>query len=90
MIDILISEPFIESLPPNKIWRGSDNQKVHLFSNRTKERYKVRNLDSEICDDSLPIQIEVSNNSIFIMGIPRRRDLKKVKQIIRKKEIKIW
>lgn len=90
MIDLLISEPFIESLPTNKIWRGSDNQKIHLLSNQTKERYKRRNLDSETCDDRLPIQIEVSSNSIFVMGIPRRGDLKKVRQIMRKKGAKIW
>jgi len=90
MIDLLITEPFIESLPTNKIWRGSDNQKIYLISKRAKRRYKNKNLDSKVHNGDLTIQIEISNNSIFIIGIPKRGDLDRLEKILKYKGVKIW
>jgi len=90
MIDLLITEPFIESLPTNKIWRGSDNQKIYLISKQAKRRYKDKNLDSTLHNGDLTIQIEISDNSLFIIGIPKRGDLGRLEKILKDKGVKIW
>ncbi len=90
MVDILISEPFIESLPTNKIWRGSANQEIHLISKEAIKRYKDVDLDTEICKRKKSIQFEVSRDSLFIIGIPRRGDLNKLIEKIKNQGVMIW
>jgi len=90
MVDILISGPFIESLPTNKIWRGSANQEIHLISKKAIKRYKDINLDTIICKGQKSIQFEVSDDFIFIIGIPRRGDLKKIKEKLKNQGVIIW
>ena len=38
-IDLLIDGPFLQEAPNTLQWRGSDNQRVHLLSERARERY---------------------------------------------------
>jgi len=90
MIDILISEPFIEELPTKKIWRGSDNQKLHILSHRCKERYKGIDLDSLCYEGEPSIQVEIFDDSVLIIGIPRRGDLEKLKEYLKYRGVYIW
>ncbi len=78
-IDILISGPFIESLPTKKIWRGSDNQLIHLLSTEAMKLYSANINELEYEEDHRPIQFAFSGGSLFIIGIPRRGDLEKLK-----------
>ena len=88
-IDILISGPFIESLPTNKIWRGSDNQEILLISERSMKKYRNRDLVNESSKKKDSIQFDLSDNTIFIIGIPRRGDLSRLENQLRKKRVKI-
>ncbi len=82
-IDVIITEPFVETEKDELIWRGSDNQKIRLISDKAraiypkninKTKYTVRN-----------IQISNDEGKIFIVGIPARNDLFKISRLLEKK-----
>lgn len=75
LIDILISEPFILEEKNTKLWRGSDNQKIHLTSEKAKEELNENQLNDSLYSDQRPLQIIQNQNSLFIAGIPKREDL---------------
>jgi len=75
LIDILISEPFILEEKNTKLWRGSDNQKIHLTSERAKKELNENQLNDSLYSDQRPLQIIQNQNSLFIAGIPKREDL---------------
>jgi len=77
-IDILISGPFMVNLSGSKIWRGSDNQEIIILSKKTKNKYKDINLNDMLYSENRNIQIEVFNDRILIIGIPKRGDLEKI------------
>ena len=83
-IDILISGPFIESMPTNKIWRGSDNQKVYLLSPAAQKFYPVSIDTLEYQDDQRPIQFGFADETLYLIGIPRRGDIKRLRQYCEK------
>lgn len=89
-IDILISGPYIELLPTNKIWRGSDNQEIKMISERSIKRYSNIDLDSKCSKKKHSLQFDISNNVIFLIGIPRRGDLAYLDKKFLKSGIKIW
>lgn len=82
LIDILISEPFMFEEKNTKLWRGSDNQEIHLTSERAKEELNENQLNDALYSDQRPLQIIQNPNSLFIAGIPKRReDFEKIKKM---------
>ena len=81
LTDILVSEPFILEENNTKLWRGSDNQKIHLTSARAKEELSEIELNESLYSDLRSLQIIQDSNSIFIAGIPKREDLEKIKKM---------
>lgn len=80
-IDMLIDGPYRQELPDTLIWRGSDNQRLHLLSARAQRHawavtapwggeraLGVRMLDSARC---------------LLVGIPRRGDLEELRETLR-------
>jgi anaerobic ribonucleoside-triphosphate reductase activating protein len=85
LIDILITDPFVEGLPTDKIWRGSDNQRLSLLSERARAMYHGRDLDTELRPvDDIPLQIEIFEDFVEVIGIPRRGDVRRIQAAIRK------
>jgi anaerobic ribonucleoside-triphosphate reductase activating protein len=76
--DILIDGRFQNENANTLQWRGSDNQRVHLLSERAH---------AEACDASMPEQRELGlqslgANNYRIVGIPKRGDLARYRQLM--------
>jgi len=79
MLDALIPEPFVESLPLGGAWRGSSNQPLVVLSERARARYGE-------CD-AIPapsparrLQVAVERDRIWYIGIPDRGDMARVEE----------
>lgn len=78
LTDILIDGRYCRDRPTDKLWRGSDNQQAHLLS-RKAQKYRAF-IDAEY-SPSRPLQVEVTaEDSLEIIGIPRRGDLDRLKE----------
>ena len=78
-IDLLITEPFIITETNLKMWRGSDNQKIHVIKSKTN--YDEILLNELTYPSNRELQIVKENNNIFIVGIPKRGDIKKIHEL---------
>ena len=66
LIDVLIDEPYIESLNNNVGLMGSDNQNIRILNPLLKEEYKnLRTIKRSR-------QNFISNNKIISVGIPNK------------------
>jgi len=74
-IDILVTEPFKVNETDKKLWRGSDNQKMHVISSRAKKLFDEYELNQLEYPNERELQIFALSDSIFIAGIPKRSDL---------------
>lgn len=82
-IDVLISEPFQIESSNTKKWCGSDNQKIHLFSDNYEfDEFYLNNKNCYRANRE--IQIELIESKIFLIGIPHRDDIERIKLLIRK------
>lgn len=74
-IDILIDGPFIFDSPNTMQWRGSDNQRVHLLSQRS-QRYREQ--INNPMPNPRPLQIQAMDDSqLRVIGIPLRGDIER-------------
>jgi anaerobic ribonucleoside-triphosphate reductase activating protein len=80
LLDAVIPEPFIESLLPASIWRGSSNQALVPLSDLGHRRFDVY-LNKELVDRDKKIQLAVENGRIWMIGIPARGDMEKVEAL---------
>jgi len=73
-IDILIDGPFAEHLPNTKLWRGSDNQEMHLLTPRSQKYQRFVHAKYR---GKRQLQIEITReNELRITGIPDRNFFK--------------
>jgi len=86
-IDVIISEPFVEAETDELIWRGSDNQKVWLLSDKAKDIYP-ENIN-EMKYTARNIQIANDGGRVFIIGIPARNDLERISGLLEKRGMNI-
>lgn len=71
--DLLIDGPFMDSSPNTLQWRGSDNQRIYLLSERA-QRYAGGN-EAQM-PAARPLQVQMLAPTRYrIIGIPRRGDL---------------
>jgi anaerobic ribonucleoside-triphosphate reductase activating protein len=79
-IDILIDGQFVETLPTEKVFRGSDNQRIHLLSRRSRERYGCIDFERQTYNQGTRrMQFDFKNGEVVIIGIPRRGDLERLR-----------
>lgn len=72
-IDMLMDGPFVEGLPTEKPWRGSDNQRLHLLSERARQTVMEET-------DWRQIQLQpLADGSVRLIGIPKRGDLERLR-----------
>jgi len=72
-IDMLIDGPFEENTPNTLRWRGSDNQRAHLLTERAR-----RHAEEAISPmpEPRPLQVQMIGLTRYrIIGIPRRGDM---------------
>ena len=73
-LDAIIPEPYVESLPLTHLWRGSANQQLFLLSDRGREAYRDY-LDAPADALGKRIQVAVTGNRVWYIGIPGRGDM---------------
>lgn len=72
-LDILIDGRFEQDAGNDKQWRGSDNQRVHLLSERS-QKYEVE-AEGQM-PDMRPLQLQMLGAARYrLIGIPKRGDL---------------
>jgi anaerobic ribonucleoside-triphosphate reductase activating protein len=81
LIDALISEPFEEAQPTDAPLRGSANQRLHLLTALSAERFD--GLDAMTQVGAAPLDlVSDPDGSVWIAGVPRRGDLKRLTHIL--------
>jgi len=73
LCDLLIDGPFMQTAENTLLWRGSDNQRVHLLSPRAQQ---YAGLLAQTMPEQRPLQVQMLGTTRFrIIGIPRRGDI---------------
>jgi len=81
LIDALISEPFDEAQPTDAPLRGSANQRLHLLTALGAERFAGLD-NAERKGPALLDLVADPDGSVWIAGVPRRGDLKRLTHIL--------
>lgn len=72
-VDLLIDRPFAHTAPNSRQWRGSDNQRVHLLSQRAQKYAEVKDAPMP---EQRQLQLQILGAARYrIIGIPKRGDL---------------
>lgn len=88
MIDALIPEPYVDSLPLGKLWRGSANQLLVPLSERGLQRY-ADFVERAVDDENKRMQMSIENGRIWMIGIPARGDMERVEALCASRGLKL-
>jgi len=69
IVDVVISEPFLESAPQSLAWRGSDNQTMHLLTDLGKSLYTPW-LDAPRSALPRAMDVFLDGDELWMAGIP--------------------
>ena len=78
LVDALISEPYDASALSSRIWRGSDNQQVHLLTDLGRSRMG-QDADQRSWPSTRSLDVCVGENEVWMAGIPRPGDLERLR-----------
>jgi anaerobic ribonucleoside-triphosphate reductase activating protein len=78
LLDAIISEPYVAGWPTDLRWRGSANQRLTLFTERARERYRTESGEPPPAS----LQVSVDAGRLWMTGIPRRGDMEKFEQML--------
>jgi anaerobic ribonucleoside-triphosphate reductase activating protein len=81
LIDALISDPFELDTPQTKALRGSDNQRLHLLTPRGAEAFGSFERPTNQGDRRLDVMFD-ADGVVWLAGIPRRGDMKRLQQML--------
>lgn len=79
LLDALVPEPFVQSLPLGGRWRGSSNQPLVPLSALGRARYGPY-VDAPAGDAAKRLQVSVEPRRIWYIGIPDRDDMARVER----------
>ncbi len=79
-LDAVIAEPFVQSLPPDALWRGSANQTLVPLTALGQQRYAAFVAAPQAPPDKR-MQVAVEGGRVWMIGIPERGDLAKVEAL---------
>jgi anaerobic ribonucleoside-triphosphate reductase activating protein len=82
MLDALIPEPYVETLPLGAIWRGSANQPLVPLSPRGRARY-AGYAEQPAAAGGKRLQVAVERDRIWYIGIPDRGDMTRLEEACR-------
>jgi anaerobic ribonucleoside-triphosphate reductase activating protein len=78
LLDAIIPEPYVDSLPQGKVWRGSSNQPLVALSERGRARYGSY-VDATV--EGKQMQAAVEGGRIWMIGIPGRGDMAAIESL---------
>lgn len=78
-IDVLISEPYQADSGNERIWRGSDNQRITLLSDLARQRYPA-DIDQQTWNGPRSLDVFVEGESVWMAGIPRPGELARLQE----------
>ena len=82
-LDMLMDGPYVDSLPTEKPWRGSDNQELRLLSERARQA-------ANPTQDWRKIQLQpLANGTVRLIGIPKRGDLARLSEALHQKGLRL-
>jgi anaerobic ribonucleoside-triphosphate reductase activating protein len=84
-LDAIIPEPYVDSLPRGKIWRGSTNQPLVPLSPLGRDRYSAL-LKAEP-DSKGELQVSVEAAGVWYIGIPDRGDMARLEAATRRRGV---
>lgn len=72
LLDAVIPEPYVRTLPQSLAWRGSSNQTLMCVTPLAKQRY-ARYQQLSASDSSVPrVQFTVDERGVWMIGLPDR------------------
>ena len=86
LVDALITGAFAIAEPTQLLWRGSANQQLIPLTARGRRRYEPY-LDAET--DHPALQLSVENGQVWMIGIPRRGDLRRLETALRRDGVQL-
>lgn len=86
-VDVLISEPFDAGRTGDGALRGSANQQVHRLSPLALERYPDATFEQMYAAQRGQIAVHVDQNSIWLVGIPKRGDLARLQTALNRRGV---
>ena len=82
-LDMLMDGPYVDTRPTEKPWRGSDNQQLHLLSERAKAE-KIEEADWR------QLQLQPMNGgAVRLIGIPKRGDIGRLRTALAEKGLQL-
>jgi anaerobic ribonucleoside-triphosphate reductase activating protein len=81
LIDALISEPYLESMPQTLALRGSDNQKLHLLTALGAERFAGYDRTLQTADRRFDVMFD-PDGTVWLAGIPTRVDFERFRRAV--------
>lgn len=82
LIDALISDPFELDQPQTKVLRGSDNQRLHLLTDRGRESFAGYERLADPKDRQMDVMLD-DQGVVWLAGIPSRGDMKRLQGLLR-------
>lgn len=82
-VDVLISEPYVESAGDSLVLRGSDNQRILLLTEFARQRYPA-DIDQRQWDGRRRLDIMVLREEVWMAGIPRRGEITRLKEELKR------
>jgi anaerobic ribonucleoside-triphosphate reductase activating protein len=80
LIDALVSEPYDAKATDKLPLRGSDNQVLHLFTEKGIQRFEQFNRDS-LASPTLDAMFD-EDGVVWLCGIPKRNDLSRLRALL--------
>ncbi len=82
LIDALIADPFDENAPHTVALRGSDNQRLSMFTALGRMRFAAYDRPITNADRSFDIMFD-GHGEVWLAGIPGRDDFRRLQSILR-------
>jgi anaerobic ribonucleoside-triphosphate reductase activating protein len=82
-LDVLVSEPYVESAGDSLVLRGSDNQRIFLLTELARQRYPA-DIDQRGWDGQRRLDLVVLGDEIWMAGIPRRGEMTRLRDELRR------
>ncbi len=77
LIDILVDGIFMNTLPTNKMYKGSDNQKMYILNDRHLSSYALFAKDT-----NRVMQLHQGKDKTYLLGIPDMNNVESIQKIL--------
>jgi anaerobic ribonucleoside-triphosphate reductase activating protein len=80
LLDAIIPEPYVDTMPVSHVWRGSRNQPLVPLSGRGRARY-AQYVEATTAATGKRMQVAVEAGRVWMIGIPDRGDMARVEAL---------